>query len=472
MIPPHEINNKEFSRVVRGYSIPEVDEYIAYLREQYTELYRENDALQRRLSQAEAELGELKAEESDIRAALITAQKAGKKIITDANARAGRITMQTRIDCEKILEDFRRESAQERETLSVLKGQVANLKQRLFEMYSSHISMIEQITPNINEDIAKMSAITDDEYAASLAAEIRGKSGVDEIVPTSVGADETVSDEELAALARVFGDLSAKAPEALFAKQSETADGSETEAADNAAAAQTVVETEIEPEIEPAADAAPLATTAEPQIPLAVDEAEELLSLLRRKAEEKQAAEQAARQDAQEDMQGEMPQAELQASEPGEAAAPDEETASASSADARTEAPIEEAPEQTPEQTLSLQAEDVFAARSEQADAPQEKEEAAQRETITQAAQIQPQSETAAPENDAEAEEGEENEDIFDTLRRLNEVFGAEEAEEDASAREFFDSLSSPAQKKDEDDPTELSIEEQLRRAYPDHENE
>lgn len=468
MIPPHEINNKEFSRVVRGYSIPEVDEYIAYLREQYTELYRENDALQRRLSQAEAELGELKAEESDIRAALITAQKAGKKIITDANARAGRITMQTRIDCEKILEDFRRESAQERETLSVLKGQVANLKQRLFEMYSSHISMIEQITPNINEDIAKMSAITDDEYAASLAAEIRGKSGVDEIVPTSVGADETVSDEELAALARVFGDLSAKAPEALFAKRGETADGSEAEAADNAAAAQTVVETEIEPEIEPAADAAPSATTAEPQIPLAVDEAEELLSLLRRKAEEKQAAEQAARQDAQEDMHGEMPSAEPQASEPGEIAAPEEKTASASTADAPEQAPIEAAPEQE----LSLQAEDAFAQQPVQADAPQEEEEAAPQETIAQAAQIQPQAEAAAPKSDGEAEEGEENEDIFDTLRRLNEVFGAEETEEDASAREFFDSLSSPAQKKEEDDPTELSIEEQLRRAYPDHENE
>ena len=69
------------------------------MREKYTELYRENDALQRRLAQADAELGELKAEESDIRAALITAQKAGKKIITDANTRAGRITMQTRIDC-------------------------------------------------------------------------------------------------------------------------------------------------------------------------------------------------------------------------------------------------------------------------------------------------------------------------------------------------------------------------------------
>ena len=124
MIPTHEINNKEFSRVVRGYSIPEVDEYIAYLREKYTELYRENDALQRRLAQADAELGELKAEESAIRAALITAQKAGKQIITDANTRAGRITMQTRIGCEKILEDFRKESAQERETMEMLKRQV------------------------------------------------------------------------------------------------------------------------------------------------------------------------------------------------------------------------------------------------------------------------------------------------------------------------------------------------------------
>ena len=45
-----------------------------------------------------------------------------------------------------------------------------------------------------------------------------------------------------------------------------------------------------------------MTTTAEPQIPLAVDEAEELLSLLRRKAEEKQAAGQAAQQDAQEDI--------------------------------------------------------------------------------------------------------------------------------------------------------------------------
>ena len=35
MLPPGELKNKEFSRVVRGYSIPEEDAYIAFLLEKY-----------------------------------------------------------------------------------------------------------------------------------------------------------------------------------------------------------------------------------------------------------------------------------------------------------------------------------------------------------------------------------------------------------------------------------------------------
>ena len=52
MIPPHELKNKEFTRVMRGYAIPEVDEYISFVMEKYTDLYRENDALERKLQSA------------------------------------------------------------------------------------------------------------------------------------------------------------------------------------------------------------------------------------------------------------------------------------------------------------------------------------------------------------------------------------------------------------------------------------
>ena len=48
MFPPHEIKAKEFTHVLRGYSAPEVDEYTEFVLQKYTELYRENDALENR----------------------------------------------------------------------------------------------------------------------------------------------------------------------------------------------------------------------------------------------------------------------------------------------------------------------------------------------------------------------------------------------------------------------------------------
>ena len=204
MASVHEWESKEFTRVVRGYSIPEVDEYISELIERYHALEQEKEELESRLQQSAYELDELKTEESDIRASLTTAQKAGYQIITDANTRAAKTLTQTRMDCEKILSDFRRECARERETLAVLKGQVANLKQKLFETYSSHISMIEQITPNVNEELAKITAITDDEYALSLCSEIRGRTE-ERLAAAEKTGDEELTDADLAQLARVFG---------------------------------------------------------------------------------------------------------------------------------------------------------------------------------------------------------------------------------------------------------------------------
>ena len=49
MLPPHELKNKTFSRVLRGYNSVEVDEHINFIIEQYMELYRQNDELEWRL---------------------------------------------------------------------------------------------------------------------------------------------------------------------------------------------------------------------------------------------------------------------------------------------------------------------------------------------------------------------------------------------------------------------------------------
>jgi len=172
MIPPHELKNKEFTRVMRGYSIPEVDEYISFVMEKYTELYRENDALERKLQSAMDTLDTMRAEEESIRTALINAQKAGKQIVADAADRADKIMRSTKSDCMRVLAEFRDKAAAERKTLLAIKSAVADLKQEMFEKYQEHISYLEQLAPSADTDVKAMQAVDNDLYAEKLADSI------------------------------------------------------------------------------------------------------------------------------------------------------------------------------------------------------------------------------------------------------------------------------------------------------------
>jgi len=103
MLPPHELKGKDFTRVVRGYNPVEVDEHIKFIIEKYTELYRENDELERKLKTANARLEQFKSDEESIRSALINAQRASAKITTEANERAEIIIRSAKTSCDRII---------------------------------------------------------------------------------------------------------------------------------------------------------------------------------------------------------------------------------------------------------------------------------------------------------------------------------------------------------------------------------
>lgn len=148
MLPPHELKNKTFSRVLRGYNSVEVDEHINFIIDKYTELYRQNDELERRLKLAEAKLAEFHADEESIRSALVNAQKASAKIISEANERADVIMRSARTNCNKVIASFKSELQKEREELLALRRAVAEFKARLFTLYQQHIAYIEEISPD------------------------------------------------------------------------------------------------------------------------------------------------------------------------------------------------------------------------------------------------------------------------------------------------------------------------------------
>lgn len=152
MLPPNELKNKKFSKVVRGYSMVEVDEHIEFIIDKYTELYRENDDLERKLRITLAKLDVIKKDEESIRSALINAQRASSTIINEANERAEVVMRATKTNCDKILSDFRTDIRAERDRLLKLRAIVAEFKKELFNIYNTHIEYIDTINPDAGEN--------------------------------------------------------------------------------------------------------------------------------------------------------------------------------------------------------------------------------------------------------------------------------------------------------------------------------
>lgn len=172
MLPPYELKNKEFSKVMRGYNTAEVDEHISFIIEKYTELYRENDELERKLKTAYAKLDEIKSEEESIRSAMVNAQRASAKIMNEANDRADIIINTARKSCDRILADFRKKIQEEKALLNALNGSITEFKEKLFKTYNTHISLIESINVLDENEIIKF-AMSDDSYTSAVIQSIK-----------------------------------------------------------------------------------------------------------------------------------------------------------------------------------------------------------------------------------------------------------------------------------------------------------
>ncbi len=172
MLPPHELKNKTFSKAMRGYNTVEVDEYIDFLIAKYTELYRENDELERKLKAAVTRLDELKNDEDSIRSTLIDAKRAAGKIKADAEDRAEAIVRSAKSSCNTILRDFNAKIDLGRDVLAELQRDAFELKQELFERYSEHIRFIEKLTADFDEESIPEPAVLRKEAVNSIKQSI------------------------------------------------------------------------------------------------------------------------------------------------------------------------------------------------------------------------------------------------------------------------------------------------------------
>lgn len=218
MLAPHELKNREFTKSLRGYSTVEVDEHIDFIIEKYSELYRENDELEKKLRLTEAQLDAMKSEEESIRSALVNAQKASTRIINEANERADVIMRSAKNSCDRLIAEFRASIKKETERLNEARKEVAAFKAALFEEYQSHIELIEKIAPDIapvpvNDKTAEeLSAVVIERIKNDLSGKESVISGSE--VPYAAEAD----DDEPETAASVSTPAEAPIPKDIFSE--------------------------------------------------------------------------------------------------------------------------------------------------------------------------------------------------------------------------------------------------------------
>lgn len=187
MLAPHELKNKTFGKAVRGYNPNEVDDYIDFLIEKYTELYRENDELERKLKIVVTNLDEIRDEEESIRATLVKAQQLGEKIVREANEKADAITDSIKTRCEAIITDFRKQYSAERKEVWQLRNTVLDFKKNVYELYRDHIEELQSISVN---ELEQLLIPEDTEVVGRILSDVK------EAVQTQVDAGEDIKREQ------------------------------------------------------------------------------------------------------------------------------------------------------------------------------------------------------------------------------------------------------------------------------------
>lgn len=171
MLSPHELRKDDFSRSIRGYSPEEVDEHINYIIEKYTELYRANDELERKLRTALSQIDTFRNDEQSIRTALINAQKASSAIIDEATEKADSIIEASKNTCGQILSDFDSKIKEKRDTLYKMQRLVELFKKSLFEEYQNHIQKIEKLSFDEENDFTNWT-LPDDYFTRTAKTEV------------------------------------------------------------------------------------------------------------------------------------------------------------------------------------------------------------------------------------------------------------------------------------------------------------
>lgn len=145
MIRPIDIQNKEFSKKIKGYDCDEVDDFLDAIIQDYETLGKENQALKDRLALMTKTVEHYKQLEETMQKSLEVARQSADDIRNNANIEAQTIISKAKLDAARLSKQIDEEHIRKHQEMLNVKSEVEQYKLQVKSLCSNMIKMMDNI---------------------------------------------------------------------------------------------------------------------------------------------------------------------------------------------------------------------------------------------------------------------------------------------------------------------------------------
>ena len=153
MITPLEIENKEFSKAMRGYNAEEVDEFLDRIILDMQQLLSEKEKLEAEIEELKKDLNQYKRSETSVLNTLESAKKLMNDISESAEKRAEVIIKNAQLDAETIQREARESVSRMTDEGQRLKGKVQRFRERYRQILEDELNQLEGSSEELLADL-------------------------------------------------------------------------------------------------------------------------------------------------------------------------------------------------------------------------------------------------------------------------------------------------------------------------------
>lgn len=142
-LTPIDIQNKEFSRSLRGYSPTEVSEFLEKIAKEYEEQIKESISFKEQIAQLKEKLNHYHKLEETLHNSIVVAQETAEEVKRNANKEAELIRREAERDAARILEDARYKAGRIMSEHEELYKQAQIYKMRFRSLVEAQLAALE-----------------------------------------------------------------------------------------------------------------------------------------------------------------------------------------------------------------------------------------------------------------------------------------------------------------------------------------